>query len=473
VIGVEILIFFIARTVSRDGQTSRMWSSISRLRAKHCLLLGMLVMRIPFVASTRAQVVTVSWDQAYQRIDGFGASSATFTHLTESEADMFFSVDKGIGLSLLRNSINADGTTSETEIMRQALARGARIFSSPWTPPAAWKTNHSLVNGGALLAANYQDYATQLARYAAQMASQGIPIYAVSVQNEPDFAAPWGSAVWTDQQIHDFVPYLYSALQAAGVGSTKIMLPESSQWNLLPNYADATLHDPLTAADVAIVASHDYDDSKTPYPLAHSLGKDLWETEVSTLDGPFDGSMTDAMKWADNIYQFLTTVEVNAWSYWNLTAKRDGNGGLTNSSRKAAKRLYALGNFSKFVRPGYYRIDAGPIPSGLEITAFKDIASGSFAIVAINQTQSSRTVSFLLRDFVADSVTPWLTSADDNLVKQADMATLGGTSFVAKLPAHSVTTFVGSNINSPSSDSTAISTAPPILVPPDPALPQR
>ena len=430
-------------------------------------------MRIPFVASTPAQVVTITWDHMYQRIDGFGASSATFTHLTDPEADMFFSVDKGIGLSLLRNSINADGTTSETEIMRQALARGARIFSTPWTPPAAWKTNHSLVNGGSLLTANYQDYATQLARYVAQMASQGIPIDAVSIQNEPDLAAPYRSAIWTDRQIHDFVPYLYRALHATGVGSTKIMLPEPSQWNLLPSYADTTLRDPLTAADVAIVASHDYDDSKTPYPLAQSLGKDLWETEVSTLDGPFDASMTDALKWADNIYQFLTTVDVNAWSYWNLTTKSDANGGLTDSSRRPAKRLYALGNFSKFIRPGYYRIDAGPIPNGLEIVAFKDLASRRFAIVAINPTQSSPTVSFLFSDFVADSVTPWLTSAEYDLVKQSDMATLDGTLFVAKLPAQSVTTFVGLNISRPSSETTGISTATPIPVPPNAALPRR
>ncbi len=114
---------------------------------------------------------TVDWNTVFQRIDGFGASSAWNPNWTTALADMFFSTNTGIGLSLLRNHITPTGSTVETSIMQWAQARGARVWSTPWSPPASLKSANTSgvisVNGGALISStnNYQTYATQLANY--------------------------------------------------------------------------------------------------------------------------------------------------------------------------------------------------------------------------------------------------------------------------------------------------------------------
>ena len=109
----------------------------------------------------------VNWTNVFQPIDGFGASSAWGSSWTTNLADMFFSTNSGtgtsvdgtthfafngIGLSLLRNRIAPDGTTLEAGIMQMAQARGAKVWSTTWSPPAAYKDSGT-VNGGNFLSA--------------------------------------------------------------------------------------------------------------------------------------------------------------------------------------------------------------------------------------------------------------------------------------------------------------------------------
>jgi len=183
-----------------------------------------------FAFAAPAQI-TVNWADVHQRIDGFGASSAWRTSITTAQADMFFSATNGIGLSFLRNHIAPDGTTTELSIMQQAVARGAQVWSAPWSPPAAWKDNNNVNSGGHLLASHYQDYANQLAAYAVSMQSSGVPLYAMSIQNEPDYTASYESCLYTSQEMHDFIPYLRAALNAQGLTSTKILAGEQSPWS--------------------------------------------------------------------------------------------------------------------------------------------------------------------------------------------------------------------------------------------------
>ena len=102
-----------------------------------------------------------------------------------------------------------------------------------------------------------------------------------------------------------------------------------------------------------------------------------------------------------------------------------------------------MGNFSKFVRPGYVRIGTTASPvGGVSISAYKDPSTGKFAIVAINHNGSNVVLNFKLNGFTASSVTPWVTSSSLNLAQQTSI-TVGGSAFTATLPASSVTTFVG------------------------------
>jgi len=413
-------------------------------------------------------VCTVNWTNVYQRIDGFGASSAWQSTWTTNQADMFFSTTSGtgvsvdgstnfpftgIGLSLLRNHIvpidpPAIPTTDETNIMIMAQARGAKVWSTPWTPPASFKDNGNIV-GGNFLSASNQAYASQLAGYVADMANTwGVNIYAISIQNEPDAVVGYESCYWSPQQFHDFVPFLHNALVASNVASTRIMLPEDMHWQT--NYYAVAMSDPSVATNVGIVANHNYDgiDSQhgatTPpavLPIYSNPNAALWETEVMTTDA-FDGSIADGVYWAGRIHAFMTVAQANAWHYWWLISLNDDNEGLTDANGIPAKRMYTLGNFSRFVRPGYYRIDALNTSSAL-ISAYKDSVSPGFAIVAVNTNATSISQTFVLANFTTTGfVTPWITSSTNSLAYQPDI-TVSILSFTYTLPALSVVTFVG------------------------------
>ena len=387
--------------------------------------------------------VTINWSDVHQQIDGFGASSAaTGDGITNTQADLFWSTTSGIGLSLLRVQIESNGTYPDLATMQKAQDRGVKIWGTPWSPPASMKSNGSTTNGGSLLASDYQAYANYLSSYVLGLKnSYGINLYALSIQNEPDYTATWDSCIWTGQQFHDFLRNnLLPTFSKNGV-TAKIIMPEESGWKF--DLATATLNDSVTAAGVSIIAGHNYDGASAAlYPLGQNQGKHLWETEVSTFE-TFDPSMTNGLKWAKKINDWMTIANANAWHYWWLIDGNGDNEALLGPSGQTTKRLYVMGNYSKFVRPGYYRIGTSASPvGGVLVSAYKNTSSGKFAIVAINQNASAVTLDFALSGFTANTVVPWVTSASLNLAQQSSV-TVGGSAFVATLPAASVTTFVG------------------------------
>jgi glucuronoarabinoxylan endo-1,4-beta-xylanase len=153
--------------------------------------------------------------------------------------------------------------------------------------------------------------------------------------------------------------------------------------------------------------------------------------------------MASALEMAVNMHQFLTTASVSAYEWWELAYdSSSGNFGLTDQSYNPTKRFWATGNWSKFVRPGWVRIDATASPqSGVYVTAFENQSSGSFAIVAVNTTGNSVSQPFSLTGLSAGSVTPYITDANNNLANQASVPVSSG-SFTSTLTASSVTTFV-------------------------------
>jgi glucuronoarabinoxylan endo-1,4-beta-xylanase len=425
------------------------------------VLLAAVAVWLSLARITSAQA-TVNWGDVHQTIDGFGASSADFSAgLSQDQADFFFA-PTGIDLSILRTQIIPDRATcdamfekggcsaangqildGELQSAKLAVARGAIVIATPWSPPGSFKTNGAFKNGGSLLPAHYSDWANEIAQFVVMMAHNGVPIYAVSVQNEPDLRTNYGSCTYTAQQIHDFVPYLYAALQSAGVGSTRIIIAEQSSWNF--DLAALALADPKVAQDVDIVAAHAYSGGISPYP---NVGKHLWQTEYGSQGDVYDGSIKDGIRCARMMHGYLSEANIDAWLWWflsNMPKQGEGedNSALTDIHGHYPKRAYITGQWSKFVRPGWSRI--GVTNSGLpEITAFKDRQNQNFAIVAINPSRLPITTTFFLNGFTTDTVTPWITSRRWSLAAQRPVA-VNGSKFAYTLPAMSVTTFSGAS----------------------------
>lgn len=384
--------------------------------------------------------ITVTFGDRKQTMDGFGASDPFLdtTTLTTPQADQFFGTSAGqIGLSLLFVGIDWTGDTmGNWDTATKAVVRGAKLVAAPWTAAAAQKDNASLTNGGHLLTASRDAWATTLAAFQALCVSNaGAPLYAISVQNEPDFSASYNSMLYTTAEMTAFVKVLGPKL-AALTPRPKLILPETSNWDSSQAYATAVLADGTAAPYLDIGGAHQY--AGTPATVA--AGKPTWMTEMSYFTA-FDATMTQALVMAADIHAALTTGNASAWIWWWIlrTAQTD-NQGLTDTTQ-TTKRLWALGNWSKFVRPGYVRIGTSGSLSNVSITAFEKPSTGEFVVVAIN-AGSTTSGTIALSGLAVTTVTPWLTSASADLAQQADVSVSKGV-FTASLVGNSVTSFVG------------------------------
>jgi glucuronoarabinoxylan endo-1,4-beta-xylanase len=391
--------------------------------------------------------IAVDASQQLQRIDGFGASSAwTGGNMTDGRADELFSPTAGIGLSLLRIRIAPDGTTAETATATKAAARGARVWATPWSPPADWKDATSTQNGGgSLLPADTQAWADRLAAFAQSMSDQGVPLLFLSAQNEPDYLpTTYESCGYTASALVAFVKdSLGPALAAKGV---PVLAPETANWSHFDAYADAFAGDDGAMQFLGPFATHSY--AGTPHTVAaiQATGKPVWQTEVSDPNKTFDAGIGSGLAVATMIHDSLVSGQVSAWHYWWInpgSAANPDNSALT-ANNALTRRAYVLGNWSKFVRPGFVRVSATDAPQpDVLASAFTDPVSGRVVIVAVNlsATDKAQDVTIAGAGAGAGAATPWVTSAAFALAAQSDVAVTDG-AFSTTLPAKSVTTFV-------------------------------
>jgi arabinoxylan arabinofuranohydrolase len=360
-------------------------------------------------------------------------------------------VNGHIGLTSLRARIDPNGSfASEVNSLVSAKAINPNIllWGTEWSPPAQYKANNN-VNGGTsndtFLGAesgspNSADtgYASYLVSFIQYAQSKGVNLYAVSVQNEPNFNPTYEACLWTAGQFHVFIQAFHNALQSAGL-STKIMFPEPDNTYGM-NLASTTMNDATTAAYVSIIGTHLYGTTNpgtlSSYGYTHVTNQEFWETEMSGNTTDMPGALQEA-GWIQNS---LVGAGMNSFHYWWLQDL------ISNNSLDI--KAFVLGNYSKFIRPGYYRMGATASPtSGVSISAFKDTNNSSpskIVFVAINNNGSATSQTFSLNGLNVTSVTPWLTDNSHGLIAQSAIA-VSGNSFTYSLPASSVVSFVATN----------------------------
>ncbi|MBN1566191.1 MAG: cellulosome protein dockerin type I [Anaerolineae bacterium] len=457
-------------------------------RALWSLLIGVILLA-GLAGTSLAQddgtpVAHIDWTTQYQEIDGFGLSGAfkqadNLMALPEPQRteilDLLFSQTEGAGFSIVRNLVGDSGTwgneidgplpsirpTEDSDyvwtgdegqiwFMREAEQRGTtRFVSTVWSPPAWMKDNNSVIDGGSLLPDYYQAYADYLATYCNGYAEQhGIDIYAISLANEPDFSAGYSSALWSGDNFRDFVrDYLAPTFDALDV-QCKVIVGETSGWK--ENIVRSALSDPAAAARIDIVAAHAYDGGIREFPLSYEMGKRIWQTEVSDFH-PTDPTMKSGLRWAKMLHGHLTTGQANAWFYWWGMTYKDNEEALINMNLDdqtylVNKRLWTLGNYARFVRPGWYRIEATahPVPK-VYVTAYHDPITGDFAIVVINDNEAETQFELALDGFSTAELVPYRTSATEDLAQLASIQ-VGEAAPLITLAPQSITTLVGTAI---------------------------
>lgn len=386
--------------------------------------------------------ITVDETQVYQEMDGVGAAltdssawliSAT---LTASQRDALmaslFSPVNGIGLNVLRQPMGAsdfavtgnysydDMPPGQTDpslshfsishdqayiipLLRQArlLNPALKIIGAPWSAPGWMKTTGSMV-GGALLPQASEPWAQYVVKYVQAYQALGLPIYAVTPQNEPNFLPLWSPGMTLTMSDEDNLVKgsLAPAFASANL-ATKILVFDAS-WDQL-SYPAMLLGDTALRPTVAGTAFHCYAGSPTAQTLLHDAypTADIYQTECSR-GGFVPTDFAGALKF--DMHNLIIGATRN-WSRsvikWNIALDQNHGptnggcfncGGLVTINHTATtpatisynEDYYALGHISKFVKPGAYRIGSTTFgSSGIEDVAFRNI-DGSKVLIAFN-----------------------------------------------------------------------------------------
>ena len=370
---------------------------------------------------------TIDLNNTKQIIRGFGGVNMPgwIDDMTTEQVNKAFGADSGqIGMTILRIRVPCDSSAFNLEVPTAQLAKslGAIVIASPWSPPAYMKSNNNIV-GGTLNNSSYAAYAAYLQAFADYMSSNNAPLYAVSIQNEPDVRVNYESCDWNASQMLQFVKE-----NAPAIGP-KIIAPESYNFN--HTISDMILKDPVAAPHVSIIGGHIYGGGLAPYPLATSKGKEVWMTEHLVVDTDWIGSLLTGLEIND-----CMIAGMNAYLWWYI---RRFYGPIDDNSN-ITKRGYVISQYARFVRPGFVRVDATENPQkDVHVTAYKNGSKG--VIVAINYGSSSIEQIFMTKNGTIAHFTPYITSETKNCVQEADIS-VSNDSFTAMLDGESVTTFV-------------------------------
>jgi len=332
----------------------------------------------------------------YQTISGFGGGNMMWgtDFLNANEIKLAFGTGEGeLGLSIYRVRLSPirDDWPAVVETVKEAKKYGATIIASPWSPPAALKSNNDLV-GGELLEENYAAYANYLNDFVQFMAGQGAAVDVVSIQNEPDIQVGYESCDWTADQVYDFIKNHGGTIQGARVTAAE-------SFNFKQSYTDQILNDPEALANLDIVSGHIYGGGLAPYPLAEEKGVEVWMTEY--LMNQNSGSdinnwnREEAAIWEESMSMIETihgamVSNWNAYIWWYIRRFYSflGDGELGTVRGETLRRGDAMAQYAKHVRPGYTRISAGlSEPRDVNITAYS--GEEKIVIVLINKGESS------------------------------------------------------------------------------------
>jgi glucuronoarabinoxylan endo-1,4-beta-xylanase len=369
----------------------------------------------------KAGTCTINVDTNYQTIDGFGFASVFADVMTSAQAATFFGTGTGqLGFSLLRVEISDTGDFS-TDQSNAALAHSysAKVLGTPWTPPAAMKSNDNEI-GGSLLTSEYGAYATYLGTSATTIGCDW-----VSMQNEPDASVDYVSCSWTPAEMET-----WCASNAPAVGKP-IVMPESESFN--DSYSDPTLDNATADANVTIIAGHIYGGGNIVHQNALNHGKHVWMTEHYNNGQTIADAIIDAKEVSD-----CMNNQMSAYFWWRAYHPTLATDDLVNGSTPLTNG-YAIGQFAKYVRPGKIRCSSTYNPTtNVYVTAYH---GNGLVIVAINTGTSSVSQPFSLQN--ATGVTSLLanqTTATEGMASVTG-ATVTNNAFNYTLPAQSVTTF--------------------------------
>ena len=370
-----------------------------------------------------ASTVNVDLGEEHQVIRGFGGMVHNQWQggggLSEADAKLAFGTGDGqIGLNTLRIPVYASSNDFNKEVQAAKYAKAVAgddfiLYATPWTSPYAGANQH-------MASSNYQKYVDHLNSFTAYMKNQGVPLYAISISNEPDWCGEW--ACWSADEIYNFTKGYADQMRKNG---TKVISTESFRYD--KNLYNKVLNDASALKNWDILGAHFYaSDRRTgdnffQYSLADQKGVERWMTEHYTESqgsGNYWRTITNtgdqanqnkrdtvnAMDVAYEIHRAMVVGNFNQYTWWyirrcyGLIMEKDFGNKLqipSNEIGKVSKRGYVLSQFARFIRPGAVRVGATANPEKeVFASAYKSANGDSVIVVLVNRDYgNSKTVT--------------------------------------------------------------------------------
>jgi glucosylceramidase len=397
--------------------------------------------------------VFVAPQKTFQTFMGIGgaitdASAEVFAKLSKEKQreflDAYYDKQKGIGYSLLRTSIHSSDFSSGSytyiqdgdatlktftidhdrqyriPLLKEAIKTAGGtllLYVSPWSPPTFMKSNKSMVKGGTLLPEYYQAWANYYTKFIKAYEKEGMPIWGLTIQNEPMAIQTWESCVFTAEAERDFLKnFLGPTLKKEGLGDKKIVVWDHNR-DLMNQRANTIFSDPKASKYAWGIGFHWYETwagGTQMFDNVRKVHEAYPDKKILFTEGCIE--KFDAKK-----YQFWPNAErygismVNdfnngtvGWTDWNILL--DQNGGPNHVGNFCFAPIHAdtntgdliytpsyfyIGHFSKFIRPDAKRVSTAVSRSSLLSTSFLNI-DGTMVTVVVNQSNEPVTYNLFI-----------------------------------------------------------------------------
>lgn len=396
--------------------------------------------------------IFVNSSKQFQKFLGIGgsftdASAEVFAKLDNAKQEEFleayYDTEKGIGYTLARTTIHSSdfGSGSHTYIdegdkaletftiekdkqfriplikrATEAAGGDLLLYASPWSAPAFMKSNNNMLRGGKLLPEYYDSWAKYYTKFIEAYESEGMPIWGISIQNEPMATQRWESMIYTAQEERDFLKnHLGPAMEKAGYGDKNIVVWDHNR-DLLTDRANVILDDPEAYKYVWGVGYHWYETwtgGDSMHDNLAAVKESYPDIELLFTEGTVEGFREDRYQYWPNAERYARSmikdfnIGTVGWTDWNLLL--DHTGGPNHVSNFCFAPIHAdtrtgeliytptyyyIGHFSKFIRPEAKRISTSSSRSVLLATSFIN-TDNQIATVVMNETDESIDYHFL------------------------------------------------------------------------------
>jgi len=305
----------------------------------------------------------------------------------------------------------------------EATDGNLKMFVSPWSPPAWMKDNNDRLHGGKLLDEYKQSWANHYIKFINSYEAEGIPIWGLSVQNEPMAVQRWESCIFTATDERDFVKeYLGPTLEKAGMSDKKLIVWDHNR-DLIYQRASEICNDQEASKYIWGIGFHWYETwtgSDMQFENLKLVNEAFPDKNLVFTEGCVESFKYDELyEWRlGERYGYSMLNDFNngtvAWTDWNILL--DENGGpnhvgnfcfapvhanLSKDELIYTNSYYYIGHFSKFIQPGAERIASSSNRDVLQTTAFKN-PDGTIVVIVLNTTEKEMSYKLWCQGNAAD-----------------------------------------------------------------------